>query len=456
LAPLAGAALEAADEATRRLMQAMAGRALDARRLAATLRASGVAALLQDPALAIAALDAAEVQQAAPAWLTWYDGLFAEPAGTADEAWSADRLEYAVTVAAGLSDQPQDQVQLGAREIDDGRLDWSSFDLDIDPHVDLGSSADRSFRSLTETVVPAPVSFRGAPAVRFWELEDERLAYGLLPVGPTDLAHLMLIEYAGSYGNDWFLLPLTLPVGSVTRVDSLVVTDNFGVRTLLNPLGGPGTTAAGFSMWQHARLRRPGPPSPDCIRPNLFFLAPALGQTLEGAALEEVALLRDEMANVAWAIERITESPAELAHSYSGKPAAAAAAAAPTGEAPLYRVASAVPGNWIPLLPVQLRSPQPQGQLLSRLRRGALLQPDGSPLLPHAQSELLNVGGSLLLHDEDIPREGLQISKGRRMARWIDGSTWVWTAFRKRVGHGEGSSGLSFDQLLHSDSAALK
>ncbi len=344
-----------------------------------------------------------------------------------------------MTVAAGLSDQPQDQVNLGARELDDGRLEWSSFDLDHD--VDLGSGGDHSFRSLTETVVPAPVSFRGAPAVRFWELEDERLAYGLLPVGPTDLAHLMLIEYAGSYGNDWFLLPLTLPVGSVTRIDSLVVTDSFGVRTLLNPIGSQGTIAAGFSMWQHAT---------DSIRPNLFFLAPALGQTLEGAALEEEALLRDEMANVAWAIEKSTESPAEVATVYNAGPAAALTAPPPSASAaPLYRVASTVPGNWIPLLPVQLRSLQ--SQLLSRLKRGALLQPDGSSVPPHAQSKLLNAGGSLLLHDEDIPREGLQMSKGRRMSRWIDGSTWVWTAFRKRVGHGEGSSGLAFDRLLHQE-----
>ena len=84
-----------------------------------------------------------------------------------------------------------------------------------------------------------PVSFPGAPAPRFWEMEDARIAYGLVPVGPTDLAHLMMIEYASTYGNDWFVVPLTLPVGSVTRVDSLVVTDTFGVRSLVRPIGDP-------------------------------------------------------------------------------------------------------------------------------------------------------------------------------------------------------------------------
>jgi hypothetical protein len=32
------------------------------------------------------------------------------------------------------------------------------------------------------------------------------------------------------------------------------------------------------------------------------------------------------------------------------------------------------------------------------------------------------------------------------MARWSDGSTWVWTAFVRQAGRGEGSSGLVFDQ----------
>ena len=85
--------------------------------------------------------------------------------------------------------------------------------------------------------MPAPLTFRGMPAPRFWELEDALIDYGLTPVGPTDLAHLMMIEYANSYGNDWFVVPLTLPIGSLTRVDSLVVTDSFGVRSLLRPIG---------------------------------------------------------------------------------------------------------------------------------------------------------------------------------------------------------------------------
>ena len=83
----------------------------------------------------------------------------------------------------------------------------------------MGTDTDHAFTTLTETTVPAPVTFRGSPAPRFWEMEDALLAYGLVPVGPTDLAQLMMIEYASGYGNDWFVVPLTLPVGSVTSVE---------------------------------------------------------------------------------------------------------------------------------------------------------------------------------------------------------------------------------------------
>jgi hypothetical protein len=62
-------------------------------------------------------------------------------------------------------------------------------------------------------------------------MEDATLAYGLLPVGPTDLAQLMMIEYDSSYGNDWYVVPLTLPIGSLTRIDSFPYQAKAGCAT---------------------------------------------------------------------------------------------------------------------------------------------------------------------------------------------------------------------------------
>ena len=107
-----------------------------------------------------------------------------------------------------------------------------------------------------------------------------------------------------------------------------------------------------------------------------------------------------------------------------------------------------MPDNWIPLLPVQIQLDS--SHVISRRQRGAVLQADDTSVLHPAQSRLLNPPTPLQLHDEDVPREGLQVTRTRRMARWIDGTAWSWSALRKQIGPGEGSSGLVFDQL-HDD-----
>jgi len=441
VAPPAGA-LPDADDAGVAFVQTMAGRAPDARRLAAAFRGLAPDGAL-DPALGVAPADAAAVRQLAAAWLAWYDGLFTEPAGPADDAWTPDRLEYAVSVAARLSAAPEDALTFTATELGGGRLDWASFDLDGEFGVEVGGE-DR-VTALRESTVPAPVTVRGAPAARFWELEDAVVAYGLVPAGPTDLAHLLMIEYASSYGNDWYLVPLELPVGSVTRVRSLVVTDTFGVRSLLRPIGDPALPAPFFSMWQPAARRRPGDPAGAPV-PNLFLLPPTIGRGVDGAPVEDVLFLRDEMANLAWAVERSVEGaigiPVNLA---DGAPAADdPAPPADPGAVPRYLLATPVPGNWVPLLPVQLDD---HGRVVTRLKRGAVLQPDGTNRVRQGRSQVLAALAGSALYDEEVPREGAHLTRRRRMARWVDGSTWAWTAFQNEVGRGEGSAGLRFDHL---------
>jgi hypothetical protein len=439
--------LAALDAETRAFIDTMAGRAPDGRRLEAAFRSAGPGAVFIDPALKIKAADRAEVELTALRWLAWAEALFSEPSTDARTAWLPERLEYAVTVAGRLSDDPFDEFSLTAAEVYEGHLDWSDFDLNRE--VNLGTAGDRRHTTLTQTVIPAPVNFRGAPAVRFWEFEDARVDYTLMPVGPTDLAQLLLIEYASGYGNDWYLIPLDLPVGSITRVRSLVVTDTFGVRLLHRPIGDRALPRPNWSMFQlaHTAGVELGPQS------NLLFLAPALGGKLESPAREEVLLMRDEMANMAWAIERAVESPLERAVRRDD-PASAAAAPAPALPArpdgfPYYDLSSDVPAHWVPLLPVQV--PLAAGQVLTRLKRGAVLVADGSQEVRHALGEILNTGSELLLHDEEVPREGARVTRHYELARWIDGSTLLWASRRKQVGRGEGSSGLRYDRIVEPD-----
>jgi hypothetical protein len=444
--------LAALDAESRARLELMAGRVPDARRLEASFRSQGDAVVFIDPALAIAAADLAEVELTARAWLEWYRGLIAEP-GAGTGAWVPERLEYAVSVAARLSPDPFDEFTLTAPEVYEGHLDWCDFDLNRE--VNLGSLADRRFTTITQTLMPAPVSFRGAPAVRFWEMEDARVDYALMPVGPTDLPHLLLIEYASSYGNDWYLVPLDLPVGSLTRVRSMVVTDTFGVRTLHRPIGDRALPRPNWSMFQlaHTAGTGLGPAS------NLLFLAPSLATRLESPAREEVVFMRDEMANMAWAIERVIESPIEQALKRDdpradGRPADSAPLPLPpaprTDGVPYYDLSSDVPENWVPLLPVQIPPEVPGRPVQTRLKRGAVLVADGTQRVRPALGEILATGAELLLRDEEVPREGVRVSRQYELARWIGGETFLWAGRKKTVGRGEGSSGLAFDRELPS------
>ena len=186
---------------------------------------------------------------------------------------------------------------------------------------------------------------------------------------------------------------------------------------------------------------------------------PPVALTMSAAPLEDVLFMRDEMANLAWAIERTVESPIERpAQRYEAPDAVPVDPRSHVLNAtlPRYLLSSQVPPNWIPLLPVQIPNPaQPgtPGQILTRLKRGAVLQPDGTTKKHAAQGEVLS-GVNLLFYDEEVPREGARITRQRRLARWTDGSTWLWTSFKNDVGRGEGSSQLTFDQILEPGGAA--
>ena len=96
------------------------------------------------------------------------------------------------------------------------------------------------------------------PAMRFWEFEDAQVDFGSVDAGPTDLARMLLVEFALTYGNDWFVIPIELDVGSLCRTRSLVITDTFGIRTLIKPsseLGEPYSHVANVSARLCARER---------------------------------------------------------------------------------------------------------------------------------------------------------------------------------------------------------
>ncbi len=411
--------------------------------LRAALRPSGGGTGALPPDLQIASEDVAEVEKAATTLFQWYETLFSEPGGAA-ASWVTDRLEYAFSVGTRLSDG---ECTLTAKEYFDGHLDWEDFSINAE--VSMGAANDNAIVQTTTTVIPAPVNFRGAPASRFWELEDARVDYGRIPTGPADLPQMLLIEFANSFGNDWYVIPVELEIGTLCRTRSLVVTDTFGVRTLIKSNSESGLPHSTWRMFQLS-YQRPSDSPPLTPAPNLFFLPPSLARSIDGKPVEEVLFLRDEMANMAWGVERLIESSLEqpLNRYESAARASASQPLVPADGVPVYRLASKVPDYWTPLLPVQIQTDaNDPTKLAVRLLRGAVLKPDGSQQIVRSQGRILNPDGAapLAFYEEEVPREGARVTRNYQFARWLDGSTHLWMGRHKQVGRGEGSSGLRFD-----------
>jgi hypothetical protein len=416
----------------------MASRVPDGRKLYAAFRSTGAVGVVIAPALQIAPADLAEVEKTARLWLQWLDTLFSEPEA-ASPAWLPERMEYGFSVGTRLSDG---ECVLTAQEYFEGHLDWHAFDANVE--VTLGGATDDAVTEITRTVIPAPVSFRGMPAARFWEFEDAQIDFGSVDAGPTDLVRMLLVEFALAYGNDWFVIPIELDVGSLYRTRSLVITDTFGVQTLIKPNSESGLPHSQWRMFQLSHLRGSGITVPAS---NLFFLPSSLIKSLESQPIEEVLFLRDEMANMAWAVERLIESPSERplnrfeAHLEQEQHAQESPSQPmTTPEILRYHLTTEIPDYWVPLLPVQTN----QGL---RLKRGAVLKTDGSSESVHALGHILESGHELSLFEEEVPREGIRVTRSYQFTRWIDGSSHCWVGRRKGVGRGEGSSGLQFDSL---------
>jgi len=120
----------------------------------------------------------------------------------------------------------------------------------------------------------------------------------------------------------------------------------------------------------------------------------------------------------------------------------------------VYRVATSVPEHWIPFVPVP-RAGQPLAQFGIELERRAMLRhlPDGSVETIQPQGVLLRTDTTLAakdepalrLADEEVPREGVLLTRNAQFTRWINGERLHWIGRRKQAGQGEGASGLRYD-----------
>lgn len=376
----------------------------------------------------------------------WYQDLFL-PAGD-QSAWQSRNLIHQFSVHG------QD-VELKAPDYQSGHLDWYSFDqvaISIDPS---GKATD------SEVFMPVRVSYAAMPDKRLFSFEDSKLELSGMEVDQSDLIKLMIIDFSLVSDNDWFSIPIEMELGELCWVNHITVKDVFGITTIINndKETGQYLDANPLKMWDVFKirpsdlLRERGKNNQDLYKKEeqFLYLPPVTAFRQESRPLEELLFLRDEYANMVWGIERtVCNEMGKPVNGYDLHLELNGPFLKTEDELeenkkvlPQFRLASPVPTNWIPYLPFHIDENNIELRRAVMMRNETNTVPeDIEPLSTLAQKDLLNI------REEAIFRAGVRVQLTKQRVRWIDGKTYIWLGRKVLAGKGEGSSGLTFDQLF--------
>lgn len=355
-------------------------------------------------------------------WLAWYRAEVQPLAADTPDSWTPRRLEYRFAVAAPTPAAPR---TLEAPQFDGGEVDWFAFDSA--QGNSLGVAADAPLARQTITLLATAVRTPGLPADRYWEFEDAEVNLGALEVEPHDLGRLLLVEFAMTFGNDWLVVPLSVPHGSLTTIDSVIYTNTFGERFRVRST----SALRPRDPWRMYTITGPGGAV------DALFVPPGAVHVQFGPALEEVLFMRDEMANLAWAVERVVTEASGDARARTNEPGAHVQpdiGAGPVPSAELdYRLSTTIPIHWTPYVPTS------DGYRSIELVRGRI---EGRP---GPRGRLLTEAAQQRLFDAEVPRDGVLVARIPGVMRRADGRYERWIGRRVSTGRGEGSSGLAYD-----------
>jgi hypothetical protein len=395
-------------------------------------------------------------------FLAWAARFLTQPSSPADDAWVAAHLDYQFAASAPLPDGSE-KIYV-AEDYSSGQLDWYSLDLDTSittlrnvPGSNVtGLAPDRPF-----TTIPIPVSFSGMPSTRWWAFEDRATNFGDIDSSTTDLAKLLFMEFALVYSNDWFVIPCTLPSGALAQLKGPAVTNVFGERLWIEAADQGADDAWGRWSIFTINIRNAPKGSP---ADTTLLLLPTLAATQPGPTQEEVFLVRDEVADMVWGIEKtvplasgISRPGSEVAKqtlNYLQSLVPGGGTPPTLATAVRYQAMNSVPENWIPFIPVHVPNNNREIQLQRAAMPRILLRDPTPAQKVQPLTSLLRQGLDLtpaqtyFLHEEEVPRASARLTQYYLRSRWLQGQVYTWLRVQKQMGRGEASSGLAFDRLV--------
>jgi hypothetical protein len=336
-------------------------------------------------------------------------------------AWRAAALEYAFAVDTASH-------RFTGRDYHGRALDW--YHLEVTMRQDPVAAA-----VVTRQIVPTQVHVPGAPHPRWWRFEDGN-AYFDAPSDPEpNVLSLLLPEFAYLDINNWFVVPLHARAGTVREITALQVVDSFGVVTTLRAADQATRAFRLFAVdtIEGASAAQWG---------GEFLLLPNVAiDIVHNDDIEDIRFLRDENANLVWAVEsryRAIDGSAVINGDGVPLPQESPSAGDNLDQ---FRLMSPLPEYWIPYVPQQLSANAAvSGEI--QLRR-ARTNPQATATEPQYRSKI--VSESVTLLEEEIPRSGLRVRRISRFARGSDGTAHFWTGRLKEAGQRPTQPGLRFD-----------
>jgi len=366
--------------------------------------------------------------------------------------WAERRFDYSFTLRASQRD-----AELHARGYEGGRFDWYSVDLDS-PDGDAFRAGE------TETTRPLVTRLRypGMPSRRFWDFEDHRANFGGMELGLTQLPQTLLVEFATVYSDDWYVAPLRVETGHLMRVVKVDLLDVFGGKREIQAAA---RKDGEKRDWRFFELSGDASVGKGDVAPWLYLPRVVCGGH-EGKPLEEVALRRDEAANLAWGIETLVENGA--ARTFNRATAWAkvrARIAAEMGEdtqaEPLalddwrFVLETQTPPYWIPFAPGIGQDGYPDGRLTRHRLSIWERWPEAMRALAGPQGLMIAPGGAFSVNEATLPRSGLVLTRAYQAARGADGRLLIWAGRRKRPAGTDLQGSRETDILLDAQSQPL-
>lgn len=386
------------------------------------------------PTLSPAVAALLSVAQDLDKWLArTYPAIATSGESAKPRAWKQEQLAY--NLSFELRDTGTNKtVQLKSDNYTDGQLDWQDFNWS-------GESILPNAVTKAETFIPTAVRYQGMPRPRLWEMEEGRVNFGSISTAPNNVLAMAFAEFGLAYSNDWFWIPMPLKINTLCRINGLEITNVFGDKMVYAPQPTNATDPLSiFSLYQLFDTDK------NAVQP-ILYLPPTITKVQEAEPLERVYFLRDELSNLAWAVETIVPSAAQVGIEMkintpeSNEPTE-------TDAGLVYKLGNIIPENWVPFLPVRIRK---NGQLTNQTRLQRAQMPDG--LLPKGQilQDTKLREKPYFIREEEVGRAGILVERTWQRTRWLNGKTYTWIGRRKTTGRIEDSSALRWDWVMQKE-----